>query len=133
MDGKREVKEWLKLEWKHMACKSFHQHQTVQIVLLMDCPIIPLRVAHVEYWLQFKLVSCNSLSLQTATGIKTLGKSAIDIRNIFFSLQQPLRSLSSLNLLNFFLCLREKENSTQFICIYFPFNCRNLEVGVLFV
>lgn len=83
MDGKREMKEWLKPEWKHMACKSFHQHQTVQIILFMECPIIPLRVAHVEYWLQFKLVSYNSLSLQTVTRIKTLGKSAIDIRNIF--------------------------------------------------
>lgn len=49
----------------------------------MECPVIPLRVAHVEYWLQFKLVSYNSLSLQTVTGIKTLGKSAVDIRNIF--------------------------------------------------
>lgn len=83
MDGKREMKEWLKPEWKRMACKSFHQHETVQIVLLMECPVIPLRVAHVEYWLQFKLVSYNSLSLQTVTGIKTLGKSAVDIRNIF--------------------------------------------------
>jgi len=93
MDGKREMKEWLKPEWKHMACKSFLWHQTLQIVLLMECPIIPLRVAHVEYWLQFKLVSYSSLSLQTVTGIKTLGKSAIDIRNIFHT-----------EVKNFFLC-----------------------------
>ena len=117
MDGKREMKERLKPEWKRMACKSFHQHQTMQIVLLMECPVIPLRVAHVEYWLQFKPVSYNSLSLQTVTGIKTLGKSAVDIRNIFhtelifFSLLQPLRSLLSLNLLNFSLSLREKQSS----------------------
>lgn len=83
MDGKREMKEWLKPEWKHMTCKSFHQHQTAQIVLLTECLIVPLRVARVGFWLQFKLVFYSSLSLQTVTGIKTLGKSAIDIRNKF--------------------------------------------------
>lgn len=81
MDEKKEMKEWLKPEWKHMTCESFHQHQTVHIVLLMECLIVPLRVAHVEFWLQFKLVFYSSLSLQTVTGIKTLGKSAVDIRN----------------------------------------------------
>lgn len=83
MDRKKEMKEWLKPEWKHMTCESFHQHQTVQILLFMECLIVPLRVVHVVFWLQFKLVFYSSLSLQTVTGIKTLGKSAIDIRKQF--------------------------------------------------
>lgn len=49
--------------------------------MLMECPIVPLRVAHVEYWQQFKLVFYSSLSLETVTGIRMLGKSATDTSN----------------------------------------------------
>ncbi|NXY70198.1 MINY4 hydrolase, partial [Glareola pratincola] len=30
--AKREMKEWLKPEWKHMACKNFHRHQQCKLV-----------------------------------------------------------------------------------------------------
>lgn len=60
---------------------SFLQHQTVQGVLFTECPIVTLRVAHVECWQQFKLVFYSSLSLETITGIRMLGKSATGTSN----------------------------------------------------
>lgn len=77
--------------------------------------LFPLRVAHVEYWLQFKLVSYSSLSLQTLTGIKTLGKSEAYMKNVFHtevkennSLLQLIRSFLILKPLSFSSSLREK-------------------------
>lgn len=114
------VKSWLQREgWKDgfgLGGGSQGFSPASITFLLMECPIFP-RVAHVGFWLLSKPVSCSSWSLQTATGTKTLGKAVkfqefclqnlrnknfIAINN-FISLLQPLRSLLSLNLLNFFL------------------------------
>lgn len=88
----------------------------MQSVLLMKCPTISLRVAHVECWQQFKHVSYSSLSLETVTGIKMLGKS-IDNRRLFcieakksFSVMQPLRNLFEFELIElFFVSERESK------------------------
>lgn len=69
-----------------------------------------------EYWPQFKPVSCNNFSLETVTEIAMCGESTADTRNIFhsklnqnFILVWPEKSLSELGPLALaFVSRREK-------------------------